>query len=162
VVLLSPWSRESQATRPSAAAAIEYTSAHGEEVKTLRLADGSDMTLDADSSVVASFTDVGRSVQLQRGRAFFAVAPDRSRPFSVRTAGRSVVAVGTRFDVNLLAQGLSVTLLEGRLRIDSQDPGRAPVMLEPGQQYIERGGAPTIRTIGAAAENVIAWRGGLV
>ena len=145
----------------SSGAPIQYASARG-EVKELRLPDGSSMTLDADSAAVGHFSADGRTIELQRGRAFFAVMPDQSKPFAVAAAGRSVVAVGTRFDVNLAADALTVTLLEGKVRVESQDLARAPATLEPGQQYVERLGQATIRTLGTASENAIAWRTGLI
>lgn len=142
-------------------ASARYASPSG-EVQELQLPDGSHMTLDADSIAVATFSAEGRKLELQRGRALFAVAPDTSRPFAVSAAGRAIVAVGTQFDVNIVPDGLTVTLLEGRVDIASLDAGRALVTLSPGQQYVERDGNATIRTIGAATENVTAWPKGLI
>lgn len=134
--------------------AIQYASARG-EVKEITLPDGSSMTLDAESTAVARFSADGRNVELQRGRAFFAVTPDHTRPFAVTAAGQRVVAVGTRFDVNLAADAMTVTLLEGKVTVGT-------ATLDAGQQFVERLGKATIRTIGTASENTIAWRTGLV
>lgn len=139
----------------------EYESVTG-EVKELQLADGSRMILDADSVVQLAFTGDQRQLQLRKGRALFTVEPDVSRPFAVSAAGRSIVAVGTQFDVNIVADGLTVTLLVGRVDISSLDEGRSLVTLTPGQQYVERGGDAHIRTIGATIENVTAWQKGLI
>jgi transmembrane sensor len=136
------------------AARVEYASARG-EVREVQLADGSVMTLDADSVAIARFTGEGRAIDLEKGRAFFVVAHDESRPFVVTAAGTRVVALGTRFDVNLTADGKTVTLLEGRVMVGS-------ATLAPGQQYVERQGRTVVRTIGAATENAIAWRTGLI
>ena len=140
---------------------FEYASARG-EVTELQLSDGSGLTLDGDSAVTGRFSDESRSIVLQRGRALFAVAHDPSRPFSVTAAGRRVVAVGTRFDVNLVDDGLTVTLLEGRVNVETLDSTRAPVALAPGQQYVERSGRVEIRTPGATDESAISWRKGFV
>ena len=158
---LHPWAPQSPLPGSASGAPIQYASARG-EVKELQLPDGSSMMLDADSAAVGRFGADRRTVELQRGRALFTVMPDRSRPFAVTAAGRSIVAVGTRFDVNLAADGLTVTLVEGHVEIGSVDTPSAPVTLEPGQQYVERLGKATVRTIGAASENAIAWRAGLV
>jgi transmembrane sensor len=83
----------------------------------------------------------------------FAVAPDPSRPFSVTAAGRRIVAVGTRFDVNLMNEGLTVTLLEGRVNVESLDATLPPVKLAAGQQYVERRGKVEIRATGAANQS---------
>jgi transmembrane sensor len=164
-VLLIPsfntWIHRSQPQGTTSVASIEYASARG-DVKDISLPDGSNMTLDAESTAIGRFSSNSRKIELIRGRALFAVRPDRSRPFTVAAGGRSIIAVGTRFDVNLVGETLSVTLLEGRLELASADPARAHLTLEPGQQYIQRDGKETIRTIGAASENEIGWRVGLV
>jgi transmembrane sensor len=146
---------------PASAPGVRYASARG-EVKQIKLPDGGVMTLDADSAAVVQFSADRRSVQLTRGRAFFAVVHDRSRPFAVAALDRSVVAVGTRFDVNLAADALTVTLEEGRLKVASADHAVAPVMLEAGQQLVERSGKDTVRTLGERTGDAIAWRTGLV
>jgi transmembrane sensor len=143
---VNPW--------PPAIPGVEYASARG-EVREVELADGSVMTLDAESAVVARMSDDTRTIELARGRAFFAVAHDGSRPFVVTAAGTRVVALGTRFDVNLVADGMTVTLLEGRVRVGEQT-------LAPGQQYVQRDSEAIVRTVGAASENAVAWRTGLI
>jgi transmembrane sensor len=144
-----------------AAETFEYASAR-DGVKEVQLPDGSSMTLDGESAVSGRFDSTSRRLELQRGRALFAVASDASRPFSVTAAGRRVVAVGTRFDVNLLTDGLTVSLLEGRVNVESLDASSAPVALLAGQQYVERGGKVEIRTLGAATDTAISWQKGLV
>ncbi|HEX3364165.1 FecR family protein [Phenylobacterium sp.] len=146
---------------PVSAPAIQYVSARG-EVKQIRLPDGGGMTLDADSVAIVQFAADRRTVQLTRGRAFFVVVHDPSRPFAVAALDRRVVAVGTRFDVNLTAGALTVTLEEGRLKVASADRAAGTVMLEAGQQLVERSGRDTVRTIGARTANAVAWRTGLV
>jgi transmembrane sensor len=146
---------------PASAPTIAYASARG-EVKQIRLPDGGSMTLDADSAAVVQFAADRRSVQLTRGRAFFVVAHDPARPFTVSAFDRRVVAVGTRFDVNLAAGALTVTLEEGRLKVASADGAAGPVMLGAGQQLVERSGKDTVRTLGDRTANAIAWRAGLV
>lgn len=140
---------------------FEYASARG-EVKELQLPDGSSLTLDGDSAVAGRFSTGARRVELRRGRALFAVTPDPSRPFSVDAAGRRVVAVGTRFDVNLMVDGLTVTLLEGRVNVESLNSSMTPVTLMPGQQYVERHGKGEVRKPEGAGENAISWRKGFV
>jgi transmembrane sensor len=146
---------------PAAAPGLRYASAHG-EVKQIRLPDGGGMTLDADSEAIVQFAPDRRSVQLTRGRAYFTVVHDPSRPFAVAALDRRVIAVGTRFDVNLAAGALTVTLEEGRLKVTPADHAVGPVMLEAGQQLVERSGRDTVRTIGDRTASAIGWRTGLV
>lgn len=130
------------------------------QLKQEKLPDGSEIDLDADSIVVGRFGPIGRRVELQRGRALFSVSPDRVKPFVVTAGDRSIIAVGTRFDVNLLDGGLIVTLLDGHVVVDSTQGG-APTVLDTGQQFVERGGKIEIRTLGAAAKAAADWRAGV-
>jgi transmembrane sensor len=157
----APWKKESTTVDPAQLASVEFQTARG-EVKELQLPDGSQMTLDADSAVVARFGSNTRAVQLQRGRAYFDVMPDTARPFTVNAGDRSIVVVGTRFDVNLVADRITVTLLEGRVDIAAEEPGTANVALQPGQRYDYRDGQGTVTDIGALAENALGWRTGLI
>jgi transmembrane sensor len=140
---------------------LEYASVPG-QIQEHTLADGSSLTLDGDSRLVSRFSDQQRAIELYRGRALFAVTSDPSRPFSVTAAGHRVVAVGTRFDVNLVAQALTVTLIEGEVKVEFPGSSKPPVTLTPGQQLVERGGSVEIRTLGAASEAATSWRTGLV
>jgi transmembrane sensor len=147
--------------RSPAATEVQYSSARG-EVKELQLPDGSAMTLDADSAAVSRVGANERTIRLDRGRAYFDVAPDASRPFAVIAGGRRIVAVGTRFDVNLLADGPTVTLLEGTITVGPADSARDRVTLRPGQQFVVSAGSGRVHDLGAAGDNAIAWRTGFI
>lgn len=82
------------------------------------LADGSTVTLDADSRVEVVLSAHRRSLDLVRGQAYFRVAHDRSRPFVVAAGPREVVAVGTEFDVRRGQQQITVALTQGRVRVE--------------------------------------------
>jgi transmembrane sensor len=102
----------------TAAPAVIYASARG-EVKVVTLPDGSRVTLDAASSVETRFTEASRPIRLLNGRAFFDVSSNPRRPFSVAAGDREVLALGTRFDVRLRPGELTVTLVEGRVKISA-------------------------------------------
>ena len=97
-------------------APLTYRTQHGER-RSWSLPDASALTLNADSEVRIRFSFAGRRTQIVQGRALFQVAHERTRAFEV-TAGRaSVVAVGTRFEVNLLDGGAVVTVTEGHVLV---------------------------------------------
>lgn len=98
----------------------QWTTAKGER-RELQLADGSRVVLDADSQLRVAFADGHRDLQLQRGRAHFAVAHDPARPFRVQAGGIVSQAVGTRFSVGH-AQGdqIAVVVDEGRVRVSER------------------------------------------
>jgi transmembrane sensor len=89
------------------------------ERRSLTLADGSTVDLNARSSIRIEFSNAERRVELLQGQALFQVAKDKHRPFIVRTADTSVRAVGTQFDVYRKSSGTTVTVLEGVVAVYS-------------------------------------------
>lgn len=93
-----------------------YTTTIGEQ-RAVRLEDGSLLTLDAKSRVRVAYTDGMRLLKLERGRARFDVVRDPLRPFRVQAGEQTVVALGTQFNVERVADTVLVTLLEGRVAV---------------------------------------------
>ena len=143
-----------------AAPTVVYASAKG-EVKVVTLPDGSRVTLDSASAIELRFTDASRALRLQRGRAFFDVSPNSRRPFSVTVQDREVLALGTRFDVRLRPGELTVTLVEGSVKISA--PGLVgSTILQPGQQFVERGGTALVRSRDVPPNEALDWQQGYV
>ena len=86
---------------------------------TVKLPDGSTVTLNTDTVLRTRAARDRRLVYLDRGQAYFRVAHDRARPFIVTAAGRTVTAVGTAFDVRVDARLFQVTLVEGKVRVET-------------------------------------------
>ncbi|WP_042703457.1 FecR family protein [Azospirillum sp. B506] len=101
----------------------------------VELPDGSAVDLNVHTTLYfAQFRD-RRSVLMDHGEAYFAVAHDAGRPFTVHTAGHQVRVTGTRFNVWANDGDLSVTLTEGSVTVASATaPGGEPLRLTPGQQ----------------------------
>jgi transmembrane sensor len=144
----------------AAAPPVIYASAKG-EVKVVALPDGSRATLDAESSVETRFTDNSRSLRLLRGRAFFDAAHDPRKPFTVSVRDRQILAVGTRFDVRLEPGELTVTLVEGSVKITATGMVGEKI-LAPGQQFIERDGIARVRSEATSVEEALGWQQGYV
>lgn len=134
------------------------------ERKEIALADGSHVTLDTDSAVSVDLTGNERRLVLLRGRARFAVAHDRQRPFRVTSGMMTVTALGTDFDVSNVGGQRSVTLVQGRVSVETAfAPGRAKhqaTILLPGQQLTvtAEGGIGSPRAVDPASAT--AWREG--
>jgi transmembrane sensor len=93
------------------------------QIRSLRLADGSQLVLDTDTQV----TMAARRVELLRGRARFDVAQDPGRPFIVAAGGGEIVTRGGVFDVALSPEHLvAVSLVRGVVDVDP-DGGRRRV-----------------------------------
>jgi transmembrane sensor len=112
-----------------------YSTGIGEQ-RTVQLADGSTVELNARSTIQVQFTEHERNLTLLDGQAFFRVAKDKQRPFIVRAGDAQVRAVGTEFDVYLKQAATVVTVVEGRVEtFDASDnPGSAGVILSAGEQ----------------------------
>jgi transmembrane sensor len=105
------------------------------------LPDGSLAILDTNSELRAWAPGKTRRLELVRGRAFFKVAKDPTRPFVVRVGDHSVTALGTQFDVDLRPRSFRVVLSEGRVRVKSDHPAggaASSVDMNAGYQLVAR------------------------
>ncbi|ADU14052.1 FecR family protein [Asticcacaulis excentricus] len=106
------------------------------EVRTFRLADGSQLTLDGNSAVDLAFNTGTRRIALRKGAAYVIAAPRQgaeTRPFVVVARGGESQALGTEFAVEYLDTGVRVTVTEHLVRV-SHDHGQA--VLAEGQSVI--------------------------
>ncbi|HEX5305505.1 MAG TPA: FecR domain-containing protein [Dyella sp.] len=123
-----------QIMRPTAPVEQSYVAGIGLP-QTLTLADGTQVQLDAQSSLLTRFSARQREVFLRSGRAQFRVAPDSARPFVVRVDGNVIRDVGTTFQVSRRADGVTVGLLEGRVSVSGDAAGQTwSRELAPAQQ----------------------------
>jgi transmembrane sensor len=94
------------------------------EVREIHLADGSEVTLGARSSLEVAFRLHERRVALTSGLAFFSVSKNPSRPFIVRVGDKEVRVVGTKFEVRRGPDEIRVSVVEGTVEV-MQVPERA-------------------------------------
>ncbi|MEM9685260.1 MAG: FecR family protein [Pseudomonadota bacterium] len=130
------------------------------ETRTVRLEDGSALHLAADSAVAIDFMPRNRSVRLLAGQAFFDVAHDAARPFSV-TAGDLIVTVtGTRFAVAQNSQRVAVAVASGSVRVDLDKRTPDTISLEPGDRlaFAISSGERSLSKL--PPNDIAAWRSG--
>lgn len=143
-----------------------WSSPHGRQVRHA-LPDGSSLLLDALSSAELAYFATRRTVQLAQGAAFFAVARDEDRPFTVQAAGLRVTVLGTRFGVEITprpdggAAQVSVQVESGRVRVERDADGTGAAFAhelaaEQGLQWRSGQDAPQLR----AQETAAPWRHG--
>lgn len=131
------------------------------ETARLDMPDGSVVTLGPESAVAARYGTDTRAVTLLSGTAFFSVAPDAGRPFSVYVGAMTVTAVGTAFEVRKDDDGLTVDVAEGRVRVDAPPSFRtSTVDLSGGQRLTARLSAGTFATRPVKPSHVAAWQTG--
>ncbi|MDB9953898.1 FecR domain-containing protein [Porticoccaceae bacterium] len=99
-----------------------YTTALGEQ-QTIDLPDGSAMQINTNSQVEVSYTETARIIRLVHGEAYFDVAPNKQKPFSVYAGNGVVTAVGTAFSVFLDNEKIDVIVEEGSVALASRPGG---------------------------------------
>ena len=133
--------------------------AAGRTVKTIRLADGSRVTLDRGAELRDFSTADERRFMLVRGRARFEVAHDAARPFLVDSGESRVVAHGTVFDVGIEANTVRIILLKGSVEVRGRRSGTpdqgAARFLAPGEELLVRAGS--VGAPSRAAATRLAW-----
>ena len=102
----------------------EFQTALGEQ-RSVLLADGSRVTLNTASTIAVNLHKSRREVRLMRGEALFEVAHDAARPFVVRAGNALLEDVGTQFNVDMRSNGTTVTVVEGRVAVDSGRPSES-------------------------------------
>lgn len=110
----------------------DFRTAVGER-REFRLADGSSLLLNTDTSVNLRFDGRQRVLELLWGELLVSTAVDPAqRPFKVVTRHGEVLALGTRFIVRSQEEGGEVAVLEKAVKVTSTGGGSA-VRLEAGQ-----------------------------
>lgn len=128
----------------------------------MRLADGSQVELNARSRIAVRIDGNNRHVRLESGEAFFTVAKEAGHAFIVETPGGCVRVTGTQFNVRTSEDGaLKVTVLEGSVAVRPNGGEKAATevtLLRNDQMTIVAGNAELHRLSGEAAEDAAAWR----
>ncbi len=128
------------------------------ESRTVTLADGSFVRLAPESRLQDWSTNASRRVALS-GRAFFAVAHDADRPFTVETEAGAVRVLGTRFELSQAQEDLRAVVVEGRVAV-SNDHGVVEVTRGSVATVI-RGAAPSSE-ISDDVYSLLDWPGGVL
>lgn len=134
----------------------DYVSAPG-QLRSVTLADQSQVTLDADSAIAVNFSGGERHVQLRRGAAFFHVART-GEPFVVDAQGGEARVLGTEFEVRLQPGGAQVTVLSGRVGVTAGPGGRQQVLTADQQVTYDAGVSDVVHQVDSQAQ--LGWRAG--
>lgn len=121
----------------------------------LKLADGTEILLDAASSITypVSFSGNEREVSLS-GQAYFKVAHNERSPFLVRTADQVIEDIGTEFNVNAYKNESVqlVTLIEGAVKVRRKS---SSILLQPGEEVLST--STTFERRPADLEETLSW-----
>ncbi len=147
--------------------ASRYSTRIGEQ-KTITLEDGSLIALNTGTQLWVELSDGRRRVVLERGEAWFDVAADPSRPFTIDLGMRSVSVLGTKFNILKSPGQFTLAVVEGMVAIHRDEEtvsSSAPaaevatgdrVQLRAGIQHRIPAGMAT--EFDASSQQLVAWR----
>jgi len=138
------------------------------ETRRIVLSDGTAVTLNSETELTYKFSDDKRRVQLIAGEAYFQIAKDSKRPFTVNAQEIDVKAIGTAFNVVSSPTEVKVLLMEGRIGIDlgngfKEDAARTAADVIPGELITISLAQDTVEKSRPKQPDIaLAWRQGLI
>ncbi|MGO4293323.1 FecR family protein [Chitinophaga sp. RAB17] len=124
------------------------------------LPDGSNVWLNAASSLKYPTSFNGKRMVELKGQAYFEVAKNARQPFMVKVNEMEVQVLGTSFDIMAYPDEAAVntTLLTGAVVVKHQHTEKK---LQPGQQTVLNTTSGTMTVQPADIEKVMGWKNGL-
>lgn len=134
------------------------------EIRHIPLEDGSVALVNSRSALRIAFTEHRRDVTLTSGEAWFQVAKNRARPFTVSAGPAVAQAVGTAFDVRRHADSTEIIVTEGTVKVWPLAASHEAVLVEAGHRaVVDRFGALQRDLLdGRASDQRLAWREGRI
>lgn len=128
------------------------------------LQDGSKVELNTASIVRAAITPDRREVWLDQGEAYFEVAHRADRPFVVHAGARTITVLGTKFSVRRDGDKVTVSVVEGRVRISDDTRATASqAIVSAGDMAVAQGQSTLLtQTSEDRVEDALSWRSGML
>jgi transmembrane sensor len=104
--------------RTAAPPTLHFATAAGQK-QLVELADGSSIQLSGGTTVDVTLARDGREAKLLSGEAYFDVAHDAARPFSVQAGATNVRVLGTAFDLERTGDQIDLAVYRGAVRFGS-------------------------------------------
>jgi len=135
-----------------------YATARG-GTRMVALADGSTVRMNGDTRIIVHITPWSRQVTLERGEAFFDVAHERLRGFSVDMGGADVSVLGTAFDIDRIDGDMRIVrVYRGLVNVHADTGWRGQLAAGNG---LELSGAQ-VRSLKGVDGSRPAWTGGWI
>ncbi|EDM36708.1 putative transmembrane sensor/regulatory protein [Pedobacter sp. BAL39] len=145
---------------------LQYVTRHNDygKISVIKLSDGTVINLNSNSSVryPKVFKGTHREITLE-GEAFFEVAKDKSRPFTVSSNGLKTTVLGTRFNVNAYKGNdqIRVALVEGSVSLQIEGTEKS-ILLKPSEMGSFHTSRQSLTTSDFDAEETMAWKEGII
>lgn len=142
---------------------VSYYNGKG-KVAAFVLSDGTKISLNSNSTLKYPkvFKGNKREVMLV-GEAFFEVAKDKTKPFTVNANGLRTTVLGTKFNVSAYANqaNVKVALVEGSVEVATKG-GRDKMLLKPTEMATFNATTGSLLRSGFNASTVTSWKTGLI
>ena len=129
------------------------------------LSDGTKVELNTATAMRALVTPERREIWLDRGEAYFNVAHDAAHPLIIHSGTQVVTVLGTKFVVRHDGGRVTVSVLEGRVRVQPADERRrgAENVMTPGDMALVDGQETLIvhKSL-EELDDVLSWRSGIL
>ena len=137
---------------------ITHKTSYG-EILNIKLQDGSDVTLNSNSSVSYSKNE-SRKIWLT-GEAFFDVAKDLDKPFIIKSGEVATTVLGTSFNVNTYPenQQVAITVATGKVKVASQE---SELLLLPNEQGVFDRNSKAISKEKIDIASFLHWKDGII
>lgn len=133
------------------------------ERRTLTLADGTRIELDAATSLDLHYSAKTRRIELLEGRIFVSVAADPNRPFIVDAGGGAARALGTAFEISRSGDMVNVVVSEHTVRVCYPRETDGPhVDVDAGSEVEFSRAGGLARPHAADVVSRMSWRNGLL
>ncbi|GAB3453817.1 FecR domain-containing protein [Massilia terrae] len=145
---------------PAGPAPLVLATAKG-EFRKVPLADQSAASINSASQIEVRYGAHARQVTLARGEAWFEVAKDKSRPFTVQAGAVRAQAVGTAFSVRRDGDSAEILVTEGTVAVWTGEDGERR-MVTAGERALVSGPAAgvTVERSPQEVQRRLAWREG--
>jgi ferric-dicitrate binding protein FerR (iron transport regulator) len=152
--------REKQ-TLYTAAVQLDTIYNAGSNMRLVSMPDGSRVWLNAHALLAYSnnYNDTTRELWL-KGEAYFEVAKDDQRPFSVHVGELVTTALGTSFNIataNKADGSIAVSLVTGKVSVSTAD---FAYVLNPGQMLLYKKGMPPTHIARFSVNEILDWKNG--
>ncbi len=130
------------------------------QTEDVTLADGTQVSLGAETRLTASLSSSERLVVLQHGEAFFDVARDPTTPFLVTVGQVTIEVVGTAFAVRRSNRSVRVGIAEGEVAVSADGQTDKIMHLSAGEQVETNLKSGHSEVSALDARQIAAWRWG--
>lgn len=128
--------------------------AASDQVISKNLEDGSAIWVNKASELdLGHFTKENRNINLNKGEAFFQVAPDQNHPFTVDVSDFEIRVVGTAFNVKKMGAEIEVYVQEGIVAVSN---GKRTVQLSAGDMIT--GTVDNFMKFDKNNDNLVSWK----